>query len=98
MPGSTRLHSSPLTCGYALNERCYDALGTAATATELHPAVPISYRRCGFSSDGPNPRHPTRCGLNARTDERTYVFTAAIESPLSDAEPGNLPPPLDRTA
>jgi hypothetical protein len=37
-PGFTRLHSSPLTCGNALNERCYDGLGVASTATELHRA------------------------------------------------------------
>ena len=40
MPGSTGLHSSPLTCGNAFNERCYDGLGDASTATELHPAGP----------------------------------------------------------
>ena len=34
--GYTRLHSSPLTCGNTPNERDYDGLGTAATATELH--------------------------------------------------------------
>ena len=38
-PGFTRLHSSPLTCGNALNERCYDGLGAASTATELHQAL-----------------------------------------------------------
>ena len=36
--GSTRLHRSPLNCGYALNERPYDALVAVATATELHRA------------------------------------------------------------
>jgi hypothetical protein len=38
--GFTRLHSSPLTCGNALNERLYDGLEAASTATELHRAHP----------------------------------------------------------
>ena len=36
----TRLHSSPLTCGNALDERYYDGLSAASTATELHRAPP----------------------------------------------------------
>jgi hypothetical protein len=36
LPGSTRLHSSPLTCGNALNERPYDGPRVVSTATELH--------------------------------------------------------------
>ena len=54
--GSTRLHRSPLNCGNALKERCYDGLGTAATATELHRAALPRTRSCcccGCSATGP---------------------------------------------
>jgi hypothetical protein len=67
MPGSTRLHSSPLACGYALNERCYDASGTAATATELHHPLVRRTRSCcccGCSGGCPDPSvTPPRVGL-----------------------------------
>jgi len=51
--GTTRRHSSPLTCGNALTERYYDGLGTASTATELHRPAPGRARsccRCGCSA------------------------------------------------
>ena len=35
-PGSTRLHRSPLNCGYALKERHYGGPNAVATAIELH--------------------------------------------------------------
>jgi len=55
--GTTRLHSSPLTCENALSERFYDRLGAAATATELHRAAPDG-RRVAVGVGTPPPNVP----------------------------------------
>jgi hypothetical protein len=76
--GHTRLHSSPLTDGNALNERSYDGLGTAATATELHRAAPRRTRSCccwGCSATGARQqRHSTQIDATSR---RAAVLRAA---------------------
>ena len=67
MPGSTRLHSSPLACGYALNERCYDA----SVLQQLQPNCTTRVVRrtrscccCGCSGGCPDPSViPPRVGL-----------------------------------
>ncbi len=61
----TRLHSSPLTCGYALNERCYDGLEHCSNCNQTAPHGTRRTRSCcccGCSGVAPTPASHRRGG------------------------------------